>query len=55
VGGKNPIAAVRTSAKRLRTPDILTAEEFQALLPELSQRERVLVLLAEALVYVVGN
>jgi integrase len=43
---RNPIAAVRTSAKRLRTPDILTAEEFQALLPELSQRDRVLVLLA---------
>ena len=30
---RNPITAVRTSAKRLRTPDILTAEEFQALLP----------------------
>lgn len=42
---KNPITAVRTSAKRLRTPDILTAEEFQALLPKLSQRERVMVLL----------
>jgi integrase len=43
---RNPITAVRTSAKRLCTPDILTAEEFQALLPELSQRERVMVLLA---------
>jgi integrase len=43
---KNPITAVRTSAKRLHTPDILTAEEFQALLLELSQRERVMVLLA---------
>ena len=35
---RNPITAVRTSAKRLRTPDILTAEEFQALLSELSRR-----------------
>jgi integrase len=43
---RNPITAVRTSAKRLRTPDILTAEEFQALLLELSPRERVMVLLA---------
>jgi integrase len=42
---RNPITAVRTSAKRLRTPDILTASEFQALLRELSQRERVMVLL----------
>ena len=42
---RNPITAVRTSAKRLRTPDILTAEEFQALLLELSQRVRVMVLL----------
>ena len=43
---RNPITAVRTSAKRLRTPDILTAGEFQALLLELAQRERVMVLLA---------
>jgi integrase len=43
---RNPISAVRTSAKRLRTPDILTPEEFQALLQELDQRERVMVLLA---------
>ena len=43
---RNPITAVRTSAKRLRTPDILTAEEFQALLLKLSQRERVMVLIA---------
>jgi integrase len=42
---KNPITAVRTSAKRLRTPDILTGEEFRALLSELSHRERVMVLL----------
>ena len=43
---RNPITAVRTSAKRLCTPDILTGAEFQALLPELSQRERVMVLVA---------
>ena len=43
---RNPITAVRTSAKRLRTPDILTAEELQALLLKLSQRERVMVLIA---------
>lgn len=43
---RNPISSVRTSAKRLRTPDILTAGEFQALLLELHQRERVMVLLA---------
>jgi integrase len=43
---RNPISSVRTSAKRLRTPDILTAGEFQALLLELSQRERVMVMLA---------
>ncbi len=42
---RNPITAVRTSAKRLRTPDILMPEEFQALLLELSQRERVMVML----------
>jgi integrase len=41
----NPITAVRTSAKRLRTPDILTPEEFRALLGGLELRERVLVLL----------
>lgn len=41
----NPITAVRTSAKRLRTPDILTPGEFQALLKELPQRERTMVLL----------
>ena len=42
---RNPITAVRTSAKRLRVPDILTPEEIQALLLELPQRERVMVLL----------
>jgi len=44
----NPITAVRTSAKRLRTPDILTPEEFRALLAELDLRERVLLLLVGA-------
>jgi integrase len=42
---RNPISSVRTSAKRLRTPDILTAEEFRALILELPQRARVIVLL----------
>ena len=44
--GLHRIAAVRTSAKRLRTPNILPAGEFPALLLELAQRERVMVLLA---------
>lgn len=43
---RNPITAVRTSAKRLCTPDILTPQEFQRLVQELPQRERVMVLLA---------
>jgi integrase len=43
---KNPIKAVRTSAKRQRITDILTPEEFQAAVPELKQRELVMVLLA---------
>jgi integrase len=42
---KNPIEGVRTSTKRQKIPDILTAAEFQALLAELSHRERVIVLL----------
>lgn len=42
----NPITAVRTSSKRLRTPDILTAEEFQKLLGELPLREQLAVKLA---------
>jgi len=41
----NPITAVRTSAKRLRTPDILSSEELQSLLNELPARERLMVLL----------
>ena len=43
---RNPITPVRTSAKRFRIPDILSGGEFQALILELSQRERVMVLLA---------
>jgi len=43
---RNPITAVRTSSKRLQTPDILTPGEFQALLLELPERARVMVLLA---------
>ena len=42
---RNPISSVRTSAKRQRIPDVLTTEEFQALIPELPQRARVIVLL----------
>lgn len=43
---RNPISSVRTSAKRQRIPEILTVEEFQALIPALPQRARVMVLLA---------
>jgi integrase len=42
----NPISKVRCSAKRLREPDVLTPGEFQALLQELSLRDRVMVMLA---------
>ena len=42
----NPITGVRTSAKRLRQPDVLTFEEFQNLLSELHLREQVMVLIA---------
>ena len=42
----NPISKVRCSAKRLREPDVLTPAEFQALLQELSLRERVMVMMA---------
>jgi len=44
----NPISKVRTSAKRLREPDVLTPAEFQALLKELPLRERAAVMLAGA-------
>jgi len=42
---RNPITLVRQSAKRERVPEVLTEEELQALIPELSLRDRVLVLL----------
>lgn len=42
----NPISKVRTSAKRLREPDVLTPAEFQGLLKELPLRERAAVMLA---------
>lgn len=38
----NPIALVRTSAKRLRTPDILSAFEFRDLLAGLPEREQLM-------------
>ena len=41
----NPITAVRTSAKRLRDPDILGPGEFRALIEKLPLRERAMVLL----------
>jgi integrase len=41
----NPISKVRTSAKRLREPDVLTPAEFQALLKELHLRDRAAVML----------
>jgi integrase len=41
----NPITAVRTSTKRLRDPDLLTAEELRTLILKLPQRERAMVLL----------
>jgi len=40
---RNPIEDVRTSTKRLRIPEILTATEFQALMTELGPRERLMV------------
>ena len=43
---RNPIASVRTTSKRQREPDILEPSEFQALLKELPERERTMVLLA---------
>lgn len=42
----NPISKVRCSAKRLREPDILSPEEFQALMLELPLREQAMVMLA---------
>jgi integrase len=42
----NPISKVRTSSKRLREKDVLTPTEFQALVAQLSVRDRAMVLLA---------
>jgi integrase len=42
----NPIQGVRCSSKRLREPDVLSPEEFRALIDELPHRERVMILLA---------
>jgi integrase len=36
----NPITEVRTSTKRQRIPDVLTGEEFRALMAELAVREQ---------------
>jgi site-specific recombinase XerD len=43
---RNPITKVRTSAKRLRVPDVLSPAEFASLLAELDLRERAMVMLA---------
>jgi integrase len=44
----NPISKVRTSSKRLREKDVLTPAEFQALVAQLSIRDRAMVLLASS-------
>ena len=41
----NPISRVRTSQRRLRDKDVLTPEEFQELVQQLSVRDRAMVLL----------
>jgi integrase len=43
--GTNPITLVRQSAKRMRVPDVLDAAEVTRIFAELSQRDRVMVLL----------
>ena len=43
---RNPITLVRQSAKRKRTPDVLTAEELKSLLAELTGVYRVMVFVA---------
>ncbi len=43
---RNPISKVRSSAKRLREPDVLAPAEFARLLGELELRERTMVILA---------
>jgi integrase len=42
----SPISKVRTSSKRLREKDVLSPKEFQALVRELSVRDRAMVMLA---------
>jgi integrase len=42
----NPISKVRTSSKRLREKDVLSPEEFQNLVAQLSIRDRAMVMLA---------
>ena len=42
----NPISKVRTSSKRVREKDVLDPSEFQALMGELSVRDRAMVMLA---------
>jgi integrase len=39
---KNPVAMVRVSSKRLRRPDVLTAEEFRLLLAALPERDQLM-------------
>ena len=41
----NPVSKVRTSQKRLRDKDVLTPDEFQQLVQQLSMRDRAMVLL----------
>lgn len=43
---RNPITEVRQSAKRLKVPEILSAEEFRALIGQLNQQHRTMVVLA---------
>ena len=43
---RNPITLVRQSAKRRRTPDVLTVAELKALLTELAGIYRVMVFVA---------
>ncbi len=43
---RNPIQFVRQSAKRRKSPDVLTPQEVRRLLGELQPRERLMVLLA---------
>src|SRR5258708_27392495 len=42
----NPISKVRTSSKRLREKDVLSPQEFQALVEQLSVRHRAMVMVS---------